>query len=219
MDLYSNNSKISPYCDQVVPFIQNRQSMALGNNLKSSEISNQKKNEYQEVIENQLMEVEQPSEDNDILSKIAESTQLLCVFESGGEQYAIPMNYVKEVVKMPVRTPIPQMPNYFSEMANVRGEVYGILDLSLFFQSNDVISPWNYLLILKDDKFRVGIALENVPNTVKVSTKMIEEISSSSFGSLKGKKYLTGIVKREKEMIILFDIKGMIGSEKFTEVL
>lgn len=144
-------------------------------------------------------------------------TKLFCVFKSGGESYAIPMDFVKEVVKMPAVTPIPQMPAYFSEMANIRGEVYGIFDLTMFFQDSENKQNANYLLIINDEEYRVAIALNEVPDTLKVSQDMIEELSTGALGSIQGKKYLSGIVRKEKQMIILFDVKGIISSEHFTE--
>jgi purine-binding chemotaxis protein CheW len=193
--------------------------MALGNNLKSSEIHNNEDDVNKNDVKNLSEELDTLLDDEDSDEKTAHiKTYLFCVFESEGEQYGIPMDDVKEVVKMPVTTPIPQMPQYFATMANVRGIVYGILDLSNFLQNTSEVPQFDYLLILKDEEFRVGIALENVPNTVKVSEGMIEDISSSTFGSKKEGKYLTGILKQGKEMIILLDPKGMISSEKFTEV-
>jgi purine-binding chemotaxis protein CheW len=193
--------------------------MALGNNLKSSEIHKNEDDVNKNDVKNLSEELNTLLEHKDSDEKTAHiKTYLFCVFESGGEQYGIPMDDVKEVVKMPVTTPIPQMPPYFATMANVRGIVYGILDLSNFLQNTSEVPQFDYLLILKDEEFRVGIALENVPNTVKVSEGMIEDISSSTFGSKKEGKYVTGILKQEKEMIILLDPKGMIYSEKFTEV-
>lgn len=191
--------------------------MAVGKNLKASQSQTQ-------VESNELI---QSTDDLDQVAYESESeyeemerveTQLFCVFNTGRADYAIPMDYVKEVVKMPSTTPIPQMPAYISSMANIRGEVYGIMNLSVFFQNDSQSEDYNYLLVLNDDEYKVAIALTDVPNTLKVSENMIEELSSSTFGSLEGKKYLSGIVRKGKQMIILFDVKGMISSEKFTEV-
>ncbi|MFK7954321.1 MAG: chemotaxis protein CheW [Ekhidna sp.] len=144
--------------------------------------------------------------------------KLFCVFNIGGESYAIPMSLVKEVVKKPDSTSIPQMPDYFSEMTNIRGEVHGILDLTMFFQDSEKKQKANYLLIINDDEYRVAIALNEVPDTLKVEEDMVEELSTSALGSIRGKKYLSGIVRKEKQMIILFDVKGIISGEKFTQV-
>ncbi len=158
------------------------------------------------------------STESETLKVESAKMKLFCVFNAGGEYYGIPMDLVKEVVKMPNTTPIPQMPIYFSSMANVRGEVYGILDLAMFFQDSTDNEKNDYLLIVNDDNYRVGIALKAVPNTLKVEESSIEKLSSATLGLSKGKKYLSGIVKLDKQMIILFDIKEMIASDQFTLV-
>jgi purine-binding chemotaxis protein CheW len=188
--------------------------MALGKNLKASQIDTHSEND--DLIQDNVefdQNIQEEGQDGEELK-----TRFFCVFGAGGVEYAIPMHYVKEVVKMPSSTPIPQMPPYFSSMVNIRGEVYGILDLSLFFRNVQQDNSYKYLLVLKDEDYRVTIALNFVPNTLKVNEKMIEELSSSTFGIMNGKKYLTGIIKKGKQMIILFDVKGMISSESFTEI-
>lgn len=181
--------------------------MALGNNIKST--GDQQNTFKQDSFE----ETDTPAQDQE-----SSDLSLYCVFVVNGEKYTIPMDYVKEVVKMPSTTPIPQMPEYFSSMANVRGEVYGILDLGLFFNDQKNELEFNYLLILNHEEYQVAISLNEVPNTIKVNESMIEDLSSSNFGSIKGKKYLTGIVKKDNQMIIMFDVIGIISGEKFTRV-
>lgn len=144
--------------------------------------------------------------------------QQFCVFKSGGEEYAIPINLVREVVPYPEVAPVPQMPPYVRGMSNVRGNIYGVLDLNLFFKTKSDTENLQkkFFLVLDHDVFQMGIAIPEVPNTLLVSEEMIEKLSSSRLKSTIGQKYLKGIIKKDRRMIILFDILGMISSDKFT---
>ena len=103
-------------------------------------------------------------------------------------------------------------------MSNVRGNIYGVLDLNLFFNSKLESGSLEkkYFMVLDHDIFQMGIAIPEVPNTLLVSEEMIEKLSTSRLKSTIGQKYLKGIIKKDRRMIILFDILGMISSDKFT---
>ena len=146
------------------------------------------------------------------------SLSQFCVFKSHEEEYAIPINLVKEVVPFPKIASVSQMPPYIIGMTNVRGNIYGVLDLGIFFNANsDRASEKKYLLVLEHDVFQMAIAIPNVPDTLTASEDMIEQLSAARLKSVNVQKYLKGIIKKDRRMIILFDILGIISSEKFTE--
>lgn len=192
--------------------------MALGQNLikKSTEIQS---SVQEELLEENVTPVETHETTKQVDKDVErESLNQFCVFRSGGEEYAIPINLVKEVVPYPKTSVITQMPRYIIGMANVRGNIFGVLDLGQFFSLNSNQATKNtYLLVLEHDVYQMAIAIPDVPDTLLVSDKMIEKLSAARLKSALGQKYLKGIIKKDKRMIILFDILGMISGEKFTE--
>lgn len=191
--------------------------MALGKNLQkktANEKPLQKEEESVDAKESKNQKIEAEPEEGGT----ADSFHQFCVFKSKGEEYAIPINLVKEVVPFPKTAPVSQMPPYLIGMANVRGNIYGVLDLGLFFniQSENSLEK-KYLLVLEHDVYQMAVAIPDVPDTLMVAEKMIEELSASRMKSAIGQKYLKGIIKKDRRMIILFDILGMISSDKFTE--
>lgn len=195
--------------------------MALGKNLKKSQKSKEVDEETAVSEADAKSESDQQSNEStkhdEGEKEIAKSYQQFCVFKSGREEYAIPINLVKEVVPYPLLAYVPQMPNYIRGMANVRGNIYGILDLADFFKIESSAKS-KYLLVLDIENFQMGIAIPDVPDTLMASDDMIESLSASRLKSTIGQKYLKGIIKKDRRMIILFDILGMISSDKFTVV-
>lgn len=192
--------------------------MALGQNL--SKKTTETKPSVQEELQEENAAPVEVQETAKQVDKEEERERLnqFCVFRSGGEEYAIPINLVKEVVPYPKTSVITQMPRYIIGMANVRGNIFGVLDLGQFFSLNSKqASENNYLLVLEHDVYQMAIAIPDVPDTLLVSEKMIEKLSAARLKSALGQKYLKGIIKKDRRMIILFDILGMISGEKFTE--
>lgn len=143
--------------------------------------------------------------------------QQFCVFKTTQEEYAIPIDLVQEVVKFTKPTPLPHMPSYIKGMTNIRGNIYGILDIELFFNLDTNIDH-NYLLVLDHEIYKMAIEIPEVPDSIIVDETEIEKLNSSTIKSEIGQKYLKGVIKKEKRMIILFDIEGIISSDKFTAV-
>ena len=196
--------------------------MALGKNLTKRQNPEQpenqssptEKDEAKSDLEPPKDEVEASTEES-ATEDIIKSYQQFCVFKSGREEYAISIDLVREVVPYPASAYVPQMPDYLKGMANVRGNIYGILDLAEFFKVDNE-SPPKYLMVLDIEDYQMGIAIPEVPNTLMISEDMIESLSTSRLKSTIGQKYLKGIIKKDRRMIILFDILGMISSDKFT---
>ncbi|MEO9484761.1 MAG: chemotaxis protein CheW [Ekhidna sp.] len=199
--------------------------MALGKNLtKNSPLENLSNEGDGEAVA-ELAPAEAEDGDKDVKSEhneqesLPESLSQFCVFKSLDEEYAIPINLVKEVVPFPKIASVSQMPNYIIGMTNVRGNIYGVMDLGAFFSNNsESTSEYKYLLVLEHDVFQMAVAIPDVPDTLMASEAMIEKLSAARLKSVIGQKYLKGIIKKDGRMIILFDILGIISSEKFTEV-
>ena len=185
--------------------------------LEKKEGSNQHK-ESQQDIKNTAASDDNAAEPLEQQEASDTSFVQYCVFKSGNEEYAIPIEIVKEVVKYSNAAPIPQMPNYIIGMSNIRGNIYGVMDLKTFFQGEGNQADYNYLLVLDHDVYKMAIVIPNVPDSLMVSVKEIEELNSTSLKSVLGQKYLKGIIKRDSRMIILFDILALVSGEKFTVV-
>ena len=195
--------------------------MALGKNLKKRHSSVAPSTAVVEEL------VEEPSSipkdevvvagpELDMADEDVVSYKLMCVFGTGGEEYAIPIDDVKEVVKSPSIAPVPQMPDYITGMVNVRGNIYAVLDLATFFNNKaDVDENFNFLVVINDEEHKLAIRIPNVPDTLHVPDDMVENFSASMLKSIKKQEFLIGIIKKDKRMIILLNILDMISSENF----
>lgn len=134
----------------------------------------------------------------------------IVVFEVGGEEYAIPIAEVKEVVKAPHITPLPQTPKYMLGLCNVRGNVVAAIDAQLRIAALPAPDKNGFLIILKDSEIKAGLFIRQVPNTILVAADQVNR-SASVIKSLEtSDQYVKGVIKLDEKLIFLIDPKALI---------
>lgn len=153
--------------------------------------------------------------DQDILSLRGKSVQLI-VFKLGGERYSLEIDKVKEIVPVPTVSKLPRAPKYMKGVANIRGSVMVIMDLEEKFElfKSEDISEKTFTLVIKNERFKVGILVSEVPTTLKVQGDIIESSSGIMQNTVLDETFIKGLIKQEQGMIILLDIIELIESDE-----
>jgi chemotaxis signal transduction protein len=87
----------------------------------------------------------------------------LCLFRLGAYHYALPLDAIGEVVESGDITPLPGAPDFVMGLANVRGEIIPVIDITPFVGGERVVPAFeNPLLILRDEEGRVGVVAHRV---------------------------------------------------------
>ncbi len=146
------------------------------------------------------------------------SGKMMCIFQAGMEEYAVPLETVKEVIAISPIAPLPQVPEFIVGMANVRGNVHGILDLNIFFQNKAGDVQNRFLLVLNHDEYKIAIQIPEVPDTMLIDEDNIEDFSSSMMNTDKNQDFLSGLIKMDGRMIIQLNILELISSERLVAV-
>lgn len=141
----------------------------------------------------------------------------LIIFNLGGEEYALPIDHVKEIVITPGIAKIPQTPTYIKGVANIRGTIIAMMDLEEKFdldhEQNVDGTTYKYTLVIESESHKVGILVRQVPSTLSVLKAKIDKSTSVMQYSSLDQECIDGIVKSNDRMIILIDILRMIESE------
>ena len=131
----------------------------------------------------------------------------LVVFPLGEEEFAVPIDEVKEVIGIPVITPIPQSPDYVLGVSNVRGTVHAVLDLGVRLGlPEDEQVTHDFALVLDHEEIKVALKVRQVPQTVIVYEKEIDRTSAVLARSQKEQPYIKGLINQEDRMITLVDL-------------
>jgi len=144
----------------------------------------------------------------------------LIIFKIGDEEYGLPIEQIKEVVLTPRIAKMPQTPPYIKGVANIRGNIIAIMDLGQKFgiaeqleDNRDGIELSHYTLVVESEKYKVGVLVKEVPNTLTVATDDIDPASDFIQYSSLDADSLVGVVKSGERMIILIDMLKLIASE------
>ncbi len=167
--------------------------------------------------------VEQEVTIDDIKKEVASEVQKkevgkriqLISFKLGSEEYALPIDQIKEVVLTPRIARMPHSPEYIKGVANIRGNIIAILDLEQKFgltspEKEELANLSNYVLVIENEVFKVAILVKEVPNTLTVNSTDIDDTSNFIQYSTLDEKTIRGVVKLGSRLIILIDIQKMM---------
>ncbi|MGE3261792.1 MAG: chemotaxis protein CheW [Bacteriovoracia bacterium] len=125
------------------------------------------------------------------------------------EQYAIPLQQVKEVIGYQNATPVPQAPNYFKGVINLRGQIISIVDLRTKLKLiNPELGPETAIIILDLNPFCLGVVVDTIDCVHAFAKSDIDD--SNGIENYAKQHYITGIAKKDKQLVILLDVKATI---------
>ena len=154
--------------------------------------------------------------------KVAESQVQLIVFRLANEEYAIPIDHIKEVVITPGIAKMPHTPSHIKGVANIRGNIIAIMDLEEKFGLGDHLTPSNsghhFTLVIESEDFKAGILVKEVPNTLSVGVSSIDNSSNIMQYSRLDENCIEGIVKDGDRLIILIDIFEMMSTDVMDKI-
>jgi purine-binding chemotaxis protein CheW len=144
-------------------------------------------------------------------------TLQLVSFQLDKELYGIEITKVREIILITDITRIPQTPHYVKGLINLRSTVIPVIDLrSLFGLQEGAMNDESRIMVLQAKGKTVGIVVDAVSEVLRVKSDEIAPPPPTVAGL--GREYLTGIVKLDKQLLILLDIDKILGNEQ-TDVL
>ncbi|HVF18818.1 MAG TPA: chemotaxis protein CheW [Mycobacteriales bacterium] len=99
------------------------------------------------------------------------------VVRLGGGRFALPMDMVAEVGRMPGLTRVPGTPGWVAGVANWRGRILGVLDLRVLLGVGDLSrrgDGTNRLVVLTRAPVSVGLIAERVEGVLVVDPDQLE---------------------------------------------
>ncbi len=157
------------------------------------------------------MELEQKKSSEKGINKRSSMAQMI-VFLLGGEEYALEIEHIKEVVPTPKIAKVPLSAHYIEGVANIRGNILAIVNLEKKFGLAIGSAPGSgsYTLVVEQEELQIGFIVHAVPNTLSVGVDQIDESPSLIQSEGDERKYIKGIIKVGERLIVLLDINTII---------
>lgn len=141
----------------------------------------------------------------------------LIVFSLGTEEYAVPIEQVKEIVPTPRISPVPQTPDYVMGIANIRGQVISVINLEkkFGFKAVEMTSANNgrttsFILVVEHGETSIGVIVNQVPTTFAVPSSKIDSSEKMMQHSSMDASVIKGVANTQGRLIILIDIVRML---------
>jgi purine-binding chemotaxis protein CheW len=147
---------------------------------------------------------------------MAKNLQLV-VFGICKELYGVSIESIKEIVRVPYITEVPDAPVYLEGVINLRGRVVPIIDLrKRLHLGGGERTKSTRILIVEGDNGLIGLLVDLVAEVKKVTADAME--APPEMISAIGIEYITGVVKIEEKLVILLDLKEILGIESMKKI-
>ncbi len=119
----------------------------------------------------------------DSSESLDEIHQLLS-FEIAGAPYAVPVERVREIVRMRPVTPVPRTPEEVRGVISLRGEMIELIDLGrrLGLESIETSRKTRIIVIKTGDDEVVGLLVDAVREVLRISNEAVQTATGSDTG-------------------------------------
>lgn len=141
-------------------------------------------------------------------------------FSLGGEEYAIGILKVKEIIGMMPITPVPQTPVFVKGVINLRGKVIPVIDLRLKFGMESMVYNERTCIIVVEasglaaGRVMMGLVVDSVSEVVNIKEEDIED--TPTFGARLSTEYILGMAKAGESVKILLDIDRVLTTQEMS---
>jgi purine-binding chemotaxis protein CheW len=136
------------------------------------------------------------------------------VFQLHQECFGIPLSTVKEVIGLTEITAIPQVPEYFRGLINLRGRIISVLDLrtKLRLPETEYVGKKTCIVIVEIKDLVIGAIVDDVQQVAGFMSDQIE--SGLDMRSSVNQEFVTGVARTEgRRLIILLDIGKVLDAD------
>jgi purine-binding chemotaxis protein CheW len=132
------------------------------------------------------------------------------------EIYGIPVLKVREIIRLPKITPVPQMPAHVRGVINLRGRVVAIVDLRAKFGLAAECAERTCIVVVQvrtggEPAVPMGLIVNSVDEVVALAAGDIEP--TPDFGPAVDTRCFVGMAKVKNRVMTLLDIDRVIGTE------
>ena len=136
----------------------------------------------------------------------------LVVFCIGKEFYGIGIEVVHEIIKVPDITTMPDAPDFFEGVINLRGKIIPVIDLRIRLRIKRSEKNRSSRILIAENQGRLaGILVDSVTEVLKLNPESIEE--PPQMITAIGIEYITGVAKITGRLVTLMDLAKVLSVE------
>jgi purine-binding chemotaxis protein CheW len=138
-----------------------------------------------------------------------------------GEEYAVDIQHVREIIECEPVTCIPSMPPVVRGVINLRGSVVPVVDLPVKFGlAETALGAETYIVIIdlqwSGEAVRLGVLTRALGQVIDLSDDQIKPVPD--FGTRIQVEYLRGIVRVESRFVLLLNIDRLLSPGELLQI-
>ncbi len=143
------------------------------------------------------------------------------IFSCGEEDFALPIQVVKEIIGYSHPTYIPMMPKSVLGVINLRGNVLPVVDLNLRLGREKTIVTKRACILhveveKEKEKISIGLLIEKVNEVIELSEEEME--NTPDFGLKFRNEFVKKIGKFSNRFVIILDVNAILSLEELSAV-
>lgn len=144
----------------------------------------------------------------------AEERMQLVSFILDNEEYGVEVLKVREIIRMPNITRVPNTPHYVEGVINLRGKVIPIISLRKRFCLDEVEGDSRTRIMVMDMTNELtGFIVDSVAEVIRITSGEIQPAPPVVSGSV-DQEYLSGVINREDRLLVLLDLERLFTEEQ-----
>jgi purine-binding chemotaxis protein CheW len=127
-------------------------------------------------------------------------------FRIGRETFGLPISVVREIIRVPAITAVPNLPDHIEGVINLRGRIIPVIDLPKRFGVNrNEPSAKNRIVVVEVNGRSIGLIVDSASEVLRVAQAEIEQPRDVFPES--GIDFVAGVGKLKQRLVILLDLQ------------
>lgn len=149
------------------------------------------------------------------LVKVSENSQRdeliqLVSFMLDNEEYGVEVLKVREIIRMPTITKMPNTPSYVEGVINLRGKVIPIISMrKRFGLMESEHSSQTRIMVMDVSGALTGFIVDAVSEVIRIHSSEIQPPPSMVVSGGIGQEFITGVFNHAERLLIIMDVDRM----------
>lgn len=154
------------------------------------------------------------------LVKVDESAKLdeliqLVSFMLADEEYGVEVLKVREIIRMPTITKMPNVPNHIEGIINLRGKVIPIISMRRRFNLMENENDTQTRIIIMDVAGSLtGFIVDAVSEVIRIHSSEIQPPPAMMRSGGIEQEFITGVFNHAERLLIIMDIDRMFSDDE-----
>jgi len=138
----------------------------------------------------------------------------LVSFNLDEEEYGVDVLKVREIIRMPVVTRVPNTPHYVEGVINLRGKVIPIISMRKKFGLLEMESDKQTRIMVMDVEGELmGFVVDAVSEVIRISGSEIQPSPAVVAGSV-DQECIAGVINQADRLLVLLELERMFSTDE-----